>query len=211
MRSVETEAEWQDGCHVWVGNGTEVKKRNNNWRNTGFSQTEDDPVVCVSWNDAHEYIKWLNEKEDRDYRFPTEAEWEYAARSRGKEYRYSWGNGFPSGNIADGSAQEVLTGVETWSQGMYTNGYRTGRQTVTTKKVRNTTRKALKRGNTKFSAGVPGTLNQRPQEQRVATGTWQVPGRSAWVSGLLTLPVQQVFNKLFSSVLPPQLRFPLDK
>jgi formylglycine-generating enzyme required for sulfatase activity len=38
----ETEAEWQDGCHVWVGNGTEVKKRNNNWRNTGFSQTEDD-------------------------------------------------------------------------------------------------------------------------------------------------------------------------
>jgi formylglycine-generating enzyme required for sulfatase activity len=110
----ETEAEWQDGCHVWVGNGTEVKKRNNNWRNTGFSQTEDDPVVCVSWNDAHEYIKWLNEKEDRDYRFPTEAEWEYAARSRGKEYRYSWGNGFPSGNIADGSAQEVLTGVETW-------------------------------------------------------------------------------------------------
>jgi formylglycine-generating enzyme required for sulfatase activity len=117
----ETEADWQDGCHVWIGNGKEVKKMNYNWNNTGFPQTENNPVVCVSWNDANEYIKWLNEKEDRDYRLPTEAEWEYAARSRGKEHQYSWGKGFPSGNIADESARKVLTGVDIWKG--YDDGY----------------------------------------------------------------------------------------
>jgi formylglycine-generating enzyme required for sulfatase activity len=42
----------------------------------------DCPVEQVSWNDAQEFIRRLNQKEGGTrYRFPTEAEWEYAARA----------------------------------------------------------------------------------------------------------------------------------
>ena len=115
-----TEAEGQDGCHSWIGDGKEEKIKEHNWSNTGFPQTDKDPVACVSWNDAYNYIQWLNKKEGSNYRLLTEAEWEYAARSRGKEYQYSWGNGVPSGNVADESAKEELSGLGIWK------GYRDG-------------------------------------------------------------------------------------
>lgn len=115
-----SEAELQDGCHSWVGEGTEKKIKDHYWDNTGFPQTESDPVVCISWNDAYNYIQWLNKKESVKYRLLTESEWEYAARSAGKEHQYSWGNGEPSGNVADESALNELSGLKVWK------GYRDG-------------------------------------------------------------------------------------
>ena len=38
------------------------------------------PVICVSWHDAQEYCGWLSEQTGKNYRLPSEAEWEYAAR-----------------------------------------------------------------------------------------------------------------------------------
>ncbi len=47
----------------------------------GLSDDDDESVVNVSWNDAVKFCKWLSEKEGKNYRLPTEAEWEYACRA----------------------------------------------------------------------------------------------------------------------------------
>jgi formylglycine-generating enzyme required for sulfatase activity len=87
----KTQAERERGAYRWFPNGEWKMDANTNWLNPGFAQTDDHPVVCVSWNDAVEFCNWLSKPEGKHYRMPTEAEWEYSCRT-GSEGRWSFGD-----------------------------------------------------------------------------------------------------------------------
>ena len=81
---------------------------------SGFSGYPQRPVECVSWNDCQTFIKKLNQLTGQNFRLPTEAEWEYAARggNKSKGYKYSGSNTI--GNVAwsmvnSGSTHNVKT------------------------------------------------------------------------------------------------------
>ncbi len=67
------------------------------WRDPDFPQGEDEPVVCVSWEDANAYARWLSSQTGARYRLPSEAEWVHAAQSVAR------GGACEQGNVADAS------------------------------------------------------------------------------------------------------------
>ncbi len=59
------------------------------------------PVEQVSWNDAQDFIRKLNEKESTNrYRLPTEAEWEFAARGGTQSRGFKFAGSFNVGDVA---------------------------------------------------------------------------------------------------------------
>jgi|GEM_PF-2892706 len=93
------------------------------WRNPGFEQTDEHPVICVSFDDAVAFCRWLSEKSGRAVRLPTEAQYEYAARA-GADTSYPWGDEWEEGegwaNAADKTARETYRG---WRAFPWTDGY----------------------------------------------------------------------------------------
>ena len=57
------------------------------------------PIVEIGWHDAQDYARWLSEQTGENYRLPSEAEWEYAARAKSAT-RYWWGDEIRPGNQA---------------------------------------------------------------------------------------------------------------
>jgi formylglycine-generating enzyme required for sulfatase activity len=64
----------------------------NPWKGQKYAREGADyPAIYVTWNDAMEYCRKLSLKDGRNYRLPTEAEWEYACRA-GSTTMYSFGD-----------------------------------------------------------------------------------------------------------------------
>ncbi len=102
------------------------------WDDPGFAQTQDHPVVGVSWKDAMEFCSWLTQKErnigllqeGQYYRLPTDQEWSRAAGIEHEEGStpeersghpldlYPWGNGFPPPAGAGNYAGSEMRGAD---------------------------------------------------------------------------------------------------
>jgi formylglycine-generating enzyme required for sulfatase activity/tRNA A-37 threonylcarbamoyl transferase component Bud32 len=85
-----TQGEWKE----IMGNNPSALKNGRNY-----------PVENVSWNNVQEFIRTLNQRTGNRYRLPTEAEWEYAARSGGKREKYA------------GTSSESSVGQYAWHRG----------------------------------------------------------------------------------------------
>ncbi len=80
-----------------------------------WTQTDEHPVVSVSWNRAKEFCDWLSARTGKQWRLPTNAEWEAAVGPT----KYPWGDYYPphwdDGNYAvgvDGKEDPQKVGVD---------------------------------------------------------------------------------------------------
>jgi formylglycine-generating enzyme required for sulfatase activity/class 3 adenylate cyclase len=72
---------------------------------------DDQPLSNVSWNDTQQYLAWLSKATNRQWRLPTEAEWEYAARG-GTHTRFWWGDAMKAGMaICKGCGDKLQQGA----------------------------------------------------------------------------------------------------
>ena len=110
----ETNREAKPGCHSTRG-GFFHKNPKATWQDPGYDQKSEEPVVCISWEDARAYTSWLSRKTGKQYRLLNEAEWEYAARA-GTTSRRFWDDSDEKAackfaSVADASYKAVSPGA----------------------------------------------------------------------------------------------------
>ena len=105
------------GCS-WTARSRGKPDPAGSWRDLGFPQDDNHPVVCVTWYDALDYIAWLSERTKQRYRLLSEAEYEYAARA-GSTTPYPWGTTVTHDNAnygADTCCSGLAAGRDQWEQ-----------------------------------------------------------------------------------------------
>ena len=102
----QTDAEREGHCWGLDKDGNWKNITDKSWKHLSFSQRDDHPVVCVTWNDARAFIGWLNQKSSGGFRLLSEAEWEYAARSRGEKRMYATQTGYLNRTLANYGAEK---------------------------------------------------------------------------------------------------------
>ena len=119
----KTDAEKDGWASSWDGKDF-CRVDGASWKDPGFRQTADHPVVCISHNDAVAFCEWLSKKASKTVTLPTEAQWEYACRA-GTTTAYQWGNDPDDGkgwcNAADQTAQKALH--PNWAYFNWDDGY----------------------------------------------------------------------------------------
>ncbi len=139
--------------------------------NPSYFKGDNLPVENVSWNDVQEFIRKLNAKTSKNYRLPTEAEWEFAARggNSSQGYKYSgsniidavaWYNGNSGGKthtVGSKSPNELgiydMSGnVFEWCSDRYRKGYYKNSPLSNPKGPSSGARRVLRGGNYYFLA-----------------------------------------------------------
>jgi formylglycine-generating enzyme required for sulfatase activity len=81
---------YQTPDEVFILKDDNFEPAKGSWREPGFAQDDNHPVVCINWFDAKAYVAWLTEATGKPYRLLSEAEWEYVCRA-GSITPFWWG------------------------------------------------------------------------------------------------------------------------
>jgi formylglycine-generating enzyme required for sulfatase activity len=117
--TVGSRSDYVDRLRIEITDGDLQRKKmeQGSWRDPGFLQKADHPVVGVTWDDAKAFCEWMSRKSGHKVDLPSEAQWEYACRA-GTKTAYPWGDDAAGGhgcaNFADQSLQKIWSKAPTW-------------------------------------------------------------------------------------------------